>query len=227
MSSADERRPLAVRVVVLLALVAVLVLVVVAVVRADIDRRNEDPTAAAAAASTYVPPPAPVDGEPSITAGSVAPLPPPGPLTGTSLAVELQKVAQRETGWTHKVWCDPAGELAVGDVLSCTAETEPPIEEVAPSRFLVVVVDDDTAVWTRGRSGPLSVDLLLTEPDRTCASLLDGGYPYVSTLAWWWVHDRPASLLEGGARDRPCVQTYGQEVVDAVDAAAVGPDLIG
>ncbi|MEZ5135324.1 MAG: hypothetical protein R2699_09785 [Acidimicrobiales bacterium] len=213
------------RIAAFVAIVVAIVAVVVYVVRADIDRRNADHGASLSTVSTFPSPPPPGGGSTSMAPGSTTPLPAPGALTGSSLAIELEQRIRTETGWTHKVTCDPAGAVAVGSVLSCTAATEPPIREVPPSTIIAVVVAPDRAVAARGRGGPFSADVLLGEPDQTCAAMLDAGYPYVSALAWWWLHDRPPALVEGEALDRPCVETYGPAAVDAAFAAAVGPDL--
>ncbi|MFN8039753.1 MAG: hypothetical protein U0Q07_11145 [Acidimicrobiales bacterium] len=140
-------------------------------------------------------------------------------LTTDQVATALEVQLPLETGWTHAVSCGAPQPIAAGEVLECQARTEPPIKEVPPSTVLVVVLDDGGRfTWQRGTTGPVTI-AALQDGGLSCADLVARGFPYVSTLAWWNLHDRPAALDPAGT-GRPCADAYPAADVDAAFAKA-------
>ena len=156
---------------------------------------------------------------PPLPDGGTTLVPRRGNLTSDQVATALEVQLPLETGWTHAVSCGAPQPIAAGEVLECQARTEPPIREVPPSTVLVVVLDDGGRfTWQRGTTATTTI-AGLQDGGLSCADLVAKGFPYVSTLAWWNLHDRPAALDPSGS-GRPCADAYPAADVDAAFAKA-------
>lgn len=216
-------RPLWLRAVVFVAVLAV----TAAFVAVALARQSGRADRASSAASTVQTVPVPADilgtttsaAPPALPAGGTTVAAPRSGLTTDQLATALEVALPIETGWTHAVSCEPFGALAAGEVVECRARTEPPIREVPPSYVLAVVLDDSGRfTWVRGTEGPVTI-AALQETGLECADLRARGFGYVSALAWWSLHDRPAALDPDGD-GRPCTEVYPPDEVAAAFAKA-------
>ncbi len=200
----------------------VVVVVFVGMIAIVLTRQGERADQAASTGSTArtVPVPAAILG--TTTSKAPPPLPAGGTtvparrqgLTTDQVATALEVQLPLETGWTHAVSCGAPQPIAAGEVLECQAHTEPPIKEVPPSTVLVVVLDDGGRfTWQRGTTAPTTI-AGLQDANLSCADLVARGFPYVSALAWWNLHDRPAALDPTGT-GRPCADAYPASDVDA------------
>lgn len=213
--------PLAWRVLGLVAVVAGLALIAALVMARDVQRQSADRSAGATVSTAAV---LPRRGSGLPIAGPGDSRPRPGttlPLTTDDIATALEKEAQRETGWTHKLACSALGAIGPGATVECLAVTEPPIDGVAPSRFVAVVLDDGARfVWLRGSPGAVSIEVLRSMGAPGCGQMLADGIPYGVAYASWVVRGRPAALDAGGG-GRPCEGTYPTSDIDAFFALAL------
>ena len=200
----------------------VVVVVVVGMVAVVLTRQGEraDRAASTGATARTVPVPGEILGTttfkapPPLPAGGTTAAPRRQNLTTDQVATALEVQLPLETGWTHAVSCGAPQPIAAGEVVECQARTEPPIQKVPPSTVLVVVLDDaGRFTWQRATTGPVTI-AALQDGGLSCADLVARGFPYVSTLAWWNLHDRPAALDPTGS-GRPCADAYPAADVDA------------
>ncbi|MCX7620131.1 MAG: hypothetical protein N2037_04715 [Acidimicrobiales bacterium] len=218
--ASDRRVPLWARIVGFVAVLVVATGLTAVVIRRDHDRRSPEEVGGTTVSTASVPPPRPlITG--STTGTTAPPRAPVAPPDENFVATELERVVARDSGWTHAISCWPAGPVRRDTVLQCDAHTEPPIDFVPPSTVIVTVLDDDGRfIWARGRTGHVTLDGLRSAPDLDCQLLRAHEYPYAAAVAYWVLRDRPA-FIDVDTSGRPCVDTYGQETVDVVFAAAL------
>lgn len=189
------------------------------VVGHDRDAPNRAAAAGVTAVTVAVPPeillPVPPTFGPAPTRGT-------GPrrITEDQVQVALEQAIKRTTGWTHKVVCSPEGVLAGDEVLSCRAQSEPPIREVEPTLVLAVVQPGgERVLWVRGTTGALSSDALTTE-GKGCADLRAAGFSWVAAVAYDAAWDHPETI-DRDPDGRPCVAEFGPDEVAEAEGRAL------
>lgn len=140
--------------------------------------------------------------------------------TNTEVALSLEAVLKRDSGFSQKVSCTPDGPLKKGDVLECHAASEPPIREAPPSTVLAVVIDDDGRfVYGQKTDNSYTVDALTADPNLSCDALVQRGYPYPVVLAYFEANNRPPALDPKGT-GRPCEGPFPTADIDAAMSRA-------